>query len=718
MTPDSTGKARPASGGTMTPRAAFWCALGIWVLTLAAFATAMIYNHVHPLPVKLGGGTGNALTGTVAVTFVLGFASVGALLAWKRPANPIGWLLSATGLSFAVADAGLLLLQFRPTRAWGSWTSWLFFLGVGFVVFVLLLFPTGSLPSRRWRPVAWAAAAALAAWTVGNAFAPTLLTSGPPRVRNPMGVAAPAGHIFSFLAGAGGLLIAATGLAAMVSLVFRYRRAGAVEREQLKWLVYAGGLIVAVELAEIVIEKIFGLTGQTATTLENVTGQAVVVLVPIAIGIAIFRYHLYDIDVVINKTLVYGSLAVFITGVYVAIVVGLGSLAQRGARPSLALSIAATAVVAIAFQPVRAWVQRLANRLVYGRRATPYQVLADFAGRMAGAYAAEDLLPRMAKILAEGTGGARADVWLKSGDTFHDGAAWPADAPPLPPARATAADVPAYPGADRILPVRYKGEVLGALSVSKRPGESLTPTEDRLLGDLAGQVGLVLKNAGLREQLLARLEEIRASRQRLVAAQDEERRRIERNIHDGAQQQLVALAIKLSITESMIGTDTDGEREMLAELRQDAASAVEDLRDLARGIYPPLLASMGLTAALEAQARKALLPTSVTADGVGRYSQEVEAAVYFCVLEALQNVAKYAGATRAEVKLTAAGHDLRFEVTDDGAGFDPQSRGYGTGLQGMADRLHAHGGSLDMRSAPGAGTTVSGRLPCRVLEAA
>jgi signal transduction histidine kinase len=374
--------------------------------------------------------------------------------------------------------------------------------------------------------------------------------------------------------------------------------------------------------------------------------------------------------------------------------------------------------VAVAFQPVRAWVQRLANLLVYGRRATPYEILADFAVRMAGAYAAEDLLPRMARILAEGTGATRADVWLKSGEVFHDGATWPADAPPLPPARATAAGVPAYPAADRILPVRYEGEVLGALSVSKRPGEALTPTEGRLLTDLAGQVGLVLKNAGLRDQLLARLEEIRASRLRLVAAQDAERRRIERNIHDGAQQQLVALAIKLSITESMIGTDTEGEREMLAELRQDAAGAVADLRDLARGIYPPLLASKGLVAALEAQAGKAPVPTSMAADGVGRYPQDLEAAVYFCVLEALQNVAKYAGATRAEVRLAGSGHDLTFEITDDGAGFDPESRGYGTGLQGMADRLHAHGGSLDVRSAPGAGTTVAGRLPCRVLEAA
>ena len=714
MTPDSRGEPRSTSGRTMTPRAAFWCALSIWVLTLSAAATALTYNQVHPLPPKLSGGTGNAVAGTVAVAFIAGFATVGALLGWKRPANPVGWLLSATGLSYAFANGGLLLLQSPGTRAWGTWSGWIYFLGIGFVVLVLLLFPTGSLPSRRWRPVAWAAGIAMVAWALGNSFAPVSVSSGSP---SPLGVAGPAGRVFAFLGGVSGPLLVAAGLAAIVSLAFRYRRAGTVEREQLKWLVYAGGLIAAAALAVILIGSI-GPGGDTVNNLQNAITSGAVALVPIAIGIAIFRYHLYDIDVVINKTLVYGSLAVFITGVYVAIVVGIGSLAQRGARPSLGLSIVATAVVAVAFQPVRERVQRLANRLVYGRRATPYEVLADFAGRMAGAYAAEDLLPRMARILAEGTGATRADVWLKSGEVFHDGAAWPPEAAPLPPARATAADVPAYPAADRILPVRYQGEVLGALSVVKRPGESLTPTEDRLLADLAGQVGLVLKNAGLREQLLARLDEIRASRQRLVAAQDSERRRIERNIHDGAQQQLVALAIKLSITESMIGTDTEGERELLAELRQDAAGAVEELRDLARGIYPPLLASMGLVAALEAQARKAPVPTTVTADGVGRYPQDLEAAVYFCVLEALQNVAKYAGATRADVRLAVSGHHLRFEVTDDGAGFDPQSRGYGTGLQGMADRLHAHGGSLDVRSAPGAGTTVSGRLPCRALEAA
>src|SRR6266566_2922402 len=267
MTPGSTGAAQSAGGNTVTPRAAFWRALCVWVLTVAAAGAALIYNHVHPLPPKLG-GQGNAVTGTVVVVFIVAFATVGALLAWKRPANPIGWLLSATGLSYASAvAAGRLLLQFPRTQAWGSWLGWMYFAGIGFVVFVLLLFPTGSLPSRRWRPVAWAAAAAIAAWVLGNAFAPTLISSGPPPVRNPVGVAGPAGYVFDVLGRAGAALIVVTGLAAIVSLVFRYRRAGTVEREQLKWLVYAGGLIVAAVLVTAPIEPF--LSPNDASNLQN-----------------------------------------------------------------------------------------------------------------------------------------------------------------------------------------------------------------------------------------------------------------------------------------------------------------------------------------------------------------------------------------------------------------------------------------------------------------
>jgi signal transduction histidine kinase len=234
--------------------------------------------------------------------------------------------------------------------------------------------------------------------------------------------------------------------------------------------------------------------------------------------------------------------------------------------------------------------------------------------------------------------------------------------------------------------------------------DPMNPERERLVQGLASQAGLVLRNARL-------IEELRASRQRLVAAQDQERRKIERNIHDGAQQQLVALAVQQRLAASLIGKDDDGARRMLERLQTQTNEALEDLRDLARGIYPPLLADKGLPAALEAQARKATLPVAIEPDGVGRYPQQIESAVYFSVLEALQNIAKYAGATRATVRLSHDQERLVFEVADDGRGFDAARTGYGTGLQGIADRLAALGGSLEVVSAPGVGTTVAGRVP-------
>ena len=551
----------------------------------------------------------------------------------------------------------------RATLTLANWLGWIWLLGLGLNVPVLLIFPTGRLPSQRWRPVAWAVTAGLAAWVVGNILAPTIITADPAGIPNPVGVSGTPGKAFQVLAIVGALIILGCGLAAISSLVIRYLHAQLIEREQLKWLVFASAVIVVALVSEFAMQKVLGST-QASTNLENVISSGAAALVPVAIGVAVFRYHLYDIDVVINKTLVYGSLAVFITGVYVAIVVGLGSLVTgHRTHPSLLLPIIATAVVAIAFQPVRERAQHLANRLVYGKRATPYEVLADFAARTAGTYATEEVLPRMARILAEGTAAARADVWLANGGDLRDDASWPPNARPLPPIDAAqAGDQLLCPATDRVLPVRYQGELLGALSVTKRPGESLTPTEGKLLIDLAAQVGLVLRNVGLWEELTARLEDIRASRRRLVAAQE--------------------------------------------------------LWNLAQGIYPPLLVAEGLATALRARAAKSPVRTELETDGIGRYPEEVEAAAYFCILEALQNVAKYSGATRARVRISVASGDLEWEVADDGVGFDPIARAYGSGLQGIADRLGAHGGLLEVDSTPGAGTVIRGRLPRGALEPA
>jgi signal transduction histidine kinase len=434
--------------------------------------------------------------------------------------------------------------------------------------------------------------------------------------------------------------------------------------------------------------------------LPSALGAVGIPLIPAAAAIAIMKYRLYDIDVVIRKTVVLGTIAVFITSVYMALVVGpillIGS--GGGSRESVVLSAIAAAVVAVAFQPVRQRANRFADRLVYGKSATPYEVLSEFSGRVGEAYAADDVLPRMAQVLAAGTGAEAAAVWLRVGGELRPTAVWPVEV-----------SVPTELPPDAV-DVLHQGDLLGALSVAMPPSDPMDPAKRKLVEDLASQAGLVLRNVRL-------IEELRASRQRLVAAQDEERRKIERNIHDGAQQQLVALAVKLRLAETLAtGEGAEKTAATLEQLQSDAGTALEDLRDLARGIFPPLLADKGLAAALEAQARKSPVPVDIDAGSVGRYSQEVEAAVYFCSLEALQNVAKYAHASRASIKLTQINGSLTFEVADDGDGFDPTTTGYGTGLQGMADRLDAIGGTLIVRSEPGHGTSVTGRAPAGSLR--
>jgi signal transduction histidine kinase len=307
----------------------------------------------------------------------------------------------------------------------------------------------------------------------------------------------------------------------------------------------------------------------------------------------------------------------------------------------------------------------------------------------------------MAQIVGQGTGAERASVWLRIGGGLRREATWPE---PMPPALVPAPGDALPELGERAVEVRHRGELLGAIAVAMPPAEPLDPGKERLIRDLAAQAGLVLRNVRL-------IEELRASRQRLVAAQDEERRKLERNLHDGAQQQLVALQVQLRLAEQLVGRDAEQQRELLGRLKEATGQALEDLRDLARGIYPPLLADRGLPAALEAQARRAPVPVEVEPDGVGRYERDVESAVYFCVLEALNNVAKYAEASRAVVRLSEAEGRVRFEVQDDGRGFDPDRAGYGTGLQGMADRLDAIGGRLEVDAAPGRGATVRGEIP-------
>ena len=483
-----------------------------------------------------------------------------------------------------------------------------------------------------------------------------------------------------------------------VGLVLRMRRTtDDVVRHQIRWLAY-----VAAWIAAIYVLAFIPTLGNDATWTGWIQTIAVTsfALIPIAIGIAVLRYRLYGIDVVIRKTVVFAVMAAVIAVVYVGLVVGIGTLV--GSTSSPLLSALAAAIVALVFQPVRTRARRFADRVVYGKRATPYEVMAEFGGQLAGTYSADDVLARTARILAEGVGAESARVLLQVGEDLREVAAWPED------------QRVAEREGEFTTEVRHQGELLGALSVSMPPSDPMNPAKETLVRDLAAQAGLVLRNEGLTATLKARLSDLQAAQKRLISAQDEERRKLERNIHDGAQQQLVALQVRQRLAEQSIDRDPAKAKEMLAQVQADTGAALDDLRDLARGIYPPLLADKGLAAALESQARKATIPVHVEADGIGRFPQDIEAAVYFSALEALQNTAKYAQANAATVVVHRSDHQLTFSVSDDGRGFDPASNGRGSGLQGIADRLGALEGEVTVESALGRGTTVRGRLPLDV----
>ena len=631
-------------------------------------------------------------------------AAIGALVALRRPGNAIGWVLlfcsCVIGVAFfasSYATFGYERKEALPLLQWAAWlSSWTWALAIGVLLtFLFLLFPDGSLPSRRWRAVAWASGVAIAFVCISVALMPGPIEGTP--AENPIGVPG-ARELFDATAGTAFFALAALAIASVVSLLIRFRRAAGDERKQIAWFLFAASLLVIDILLDIVMEA-FGIV-QNPWFLTALDALAFV-SIPIAVGIAILKYRLYEIDTVIRKSVVIALLAAFITAAYLGIVVGVGALV--GSQRNILLSIVATAVIAIVFQPIRERVRRLADRLVYGQRATPYEVLSDFSKRAAGTYSTEEVLPRMVEILAAGTGATEARVWLRVGSELRVGASWPEDAV-VAPVAAESDDLARFPDGEQGFPVRHGSDLLGAITVVMPSSDPLTPDREKLLNDAAAQAGLILRNVRL-------IEDVRESRRRIVDAQDERAKALERNIHDGAQQQLVALTVKLRVLGQLAQREPERAVQMAADLQREATEALENLRDLARGIYPPLLADQGLEAALAAQARKSAIPVSLKTDGVGRYPESVESAVYFCCLEALQNVAKYANASHAELRLAAADDQLSFVVVDDGQGFDAGSTRAGSGLVGMADRMEAIGGVLEVRSQPLKGTEVEGRMP-------
>jgi signal transduction histidine kinase len=667
-------------------------------------------------PLKETSGNFQAWTGLVYLALIL-WIGVGFLIVSRQPTSWAGWLFLITGgpFGFVGFSQQLVIHELKvdpgsvPFLGFWAIVSEYGIYSVALLPLLFLLYPDGHPPSRRWR---WAVAGLVggtALALLGFLFRPgpfnAFLGDGILYV-NPLGIDAMA-EIGPVVILIGAVIALLSAFSTVIAVRQRFRRSTGEERQQMRWIAFvaslAGFSFAAMWVLGIVFE--FFQNDPDAPVFEflfGLTAFTIFLGIPAAYLIAIFKHGLWDLDVVIKKAVVFGILVVLITGTAIALFLGVGSLLTEAAPDETQAVGILMLLLGVSIWPLRRLAGRIADRIVYGGRSTPYEVLTEFSGRVGQSYSTDDVLPRMAQILAEATGASTTRIWLRVGNELRPEAAWPADAP-RPDLIALEGDDAPTIGTAHVVEVRHQGELLGALTMDMPANDPLNPSKERLASDLASQAGLVLRNVRL-------IEELRASRQRLVAAQDDERRRIERNIHDGAQQQLVALAVKLRLADATVERDPPKAREMLAQLQTDTNEALEDLRDLARGIYPPLLADKGLGAALEAQARKSSVPVEIRVADVGRYPPSVESTVYFCSLEALQNVAKYAEANRAEIRLAQANGHLTFQVIDDGRGFDPDETGYGTGLQGMADRLAAVGGSLEVRSRPGEGTTVTGRI--------
>jgi len=536
----------------------------------------------------------------------------------------------------------------------------------------------------------------------------------------------------------------AAGLAALAALAgypfsnLRYQRAAEPERRRLMWLgwsVTVGGALAVVAAALHVLVSWPPNPGQIAA--------AATAPVPLAFVLGTSPRMLGGIDRVLARTIALAGLSVLVVAVYFVVVLGLGRVPDAQEGGLLALSMAAAAVAALLHPPAQRRLARFAARCVYGERAQPDDTLHTFGSRLSRAVPLDELLLQMAESLQRSMGLRAAEVWTGSEGTLERTVSVPERGPATLRLGASEEPVvvragvcgPAWlriwlpallAGRDeeaplRMAPIAHSGELLGLIVVERPAGTAQFHDEDeRLLTELARQAGLALHNLHLDSALQASLDEVRrqaaelqASRLRIVATADAERRRIERNLHDGAQQHLVALAVKMRLARQFVDRDLDKARDMLDQLSTDLSAAVDELRALAHGIYPPLLMDRGLVDALSAAARRAALPTVVEAGTVGRYAQELEAAVYFCCLEAMQNAGKHAGeGAECTVSVREEEGGLLFEVRDNGGGFDVAARGGGgAGFVNMGDRVGAIGGSVNVESAPGQGTRVYGVVP-------
>jgi signal transduction histidine kinase len=706
--------------------------IGVLAVATGVFAFA---DRVSPGINPLAGLTPElsaAVTSTAGLLGLLTLAATCGLVIWRQPRNLFGWVMTATVMTLGIgslADAyavyGLAIHPASlPLADLAAYSQKVVpdVVAVGAIA-AILLFPDGRLKSSRWSIVIAAALVAATVDVLSGLDDPFPIEVGiggtqPVPITVPPALW-PLGARFDWASSAF-IWLSGVGLLAGAGVLMRMARARGSTRRQLEWFAYAAAVYVIAAL----VGQVQGLRSldwlptfvyQPLRTFAQSDAAAGIaawggfaslvagsILVPVAIGIAMVRYRLYDIDVVVNRTILFGGLAIFVTGSYAIVVAGVGSLLGQRAGSNALLNVITIAVVAALLLPVRARLQTLADIAVYGREARPYDVLSGFVRDVGRAEPASLLLPRMALLLREGTRAVASEVWVKVDERLHLAASDPATGS-KPLVVDTTDEIASRLGdACRLVPVYQDGELLGALAVVKPRGEHLNRVETRLLDDLASQAGMVFERFRL-------VQELRESRARIVAAQDAERRRIERNLHDGAQQRFVnaLLALGMAGAAQLAGSTSANH---ISQASEEVQAGLSDLRGLARGLNPPLLVEGGIAAAARSLADRSPLVITVECAADRRYPEAIESAAYYVIAEAITNAAKHSGAEAVRVRIGEANGQLEIEIADDGVGGADARRG--TGLLGLYDRTAAAGGRLLVESPAGGGTTLRAELPC------